>query len=132
MKKKTAMILIWAVFLLGICGGMAYQPAVTAPGQHAQKLDKQVKVTMDYYLYLPQDYGKAGKKWPLILFLHGAGERGDKLELVKKHGPPKLTAQGKAMEFIVVSPQCPRGEMVVHQCGSADCATGRCDGPVPG
>ena len=43
-----------------------------------------------------------------MLFLHGAGERGDDVEKVKVHGPPKLIAQGKDMPFIVVSPQCPR------------------------
>jgi predicted peptidase len=41
-----------------------------------------------------------------MLFLHGAGERGDDLELVKKHGPPKLIEAGKNFPFIVVSPQC--------------------------
>ena len=58
-------------------------------------------------LYLPPDYKKADKKWPLILFLHGAGERGNNLNLVKKHGPTKLIEQGKTFDFIIVSPQCP-------------------------
>ncbi len=42
-----------------------------------------------------------------MLFLHGAGERGDDLELVKKHGPPKLIEAGQDFPFIVVSPQAP-------------------------
>jgi predicted peptidase len=80
-------------------------------GQHAQTMRKQVEVVMNYQLYLPADYGKEqGKKWPTILFLHGAGERGDDVSLVKKHGPPKLV-DGKTevavTNFIVVSPQCP-------------------------
>lgn len=78
------------------------------PGvQQSARLDTQVKVRMDYLLYLPKDYDKQAK-WPLVLFLHGAGERGDDLELVKKHGPPKLIAAGKEFPFIVVSPQCPK------------------------
>ena len=48
--------------------------------------------------------------WPLLLFLHGAGERGDDLELVKVHGPPKMIAQGRDFPFVVVSPQCPKDE----------------------
>jgi len=65
-------------------------------------------VAINYLLYLPKDYGKDGKKlWPMILFLHGAGERGDNLEAVKKHGPPKLVAAGKELPFVIVSPQCP-------------------------
>jgi predicted peptidase len=80
-------------------------------GQHAQTMRKQVEVTVNYQLYLPADYGKEqGKKWPLILFLHGAGERGDDINQVKKHGPPKLLDAKTDLpvaNFIVVSPQCP-------------------------
>jgi len=65
-----------------------------------------------FWLYLPADYSTTGENsWPLLLFLHGSGEKGDDLELVKKHGPPKLLqqeAQQKAWPFITVSPQCPR------------------------
>ena len=64
------------------------------------------KVAMKYLLYLPQDYEQKSS-WPLVLFLHGSGECGDDLELVKKHGLPKLIAEGKEFPFIVVSPQCP-------------------------
>ena len=64
-------------------------------------------VSGNYLLYLPETYGKKPQQhWPLILFLHGAGERGDDLELVKRHGPPKLAAAGKQFPFIIVSPQC--------------------------
>lgn len=78
------------------------------PGQQAVKFEKDVRVTFKYLLYLPPDYGKdANQKWPLMLFLHGAGERGDDLEKVKKHGPPKLVSEGKTFPFIIVSPQCP-------------------------
>jgi predicted peptidase len=62
---------------------------------------------MGYLLYLPKDYEKQAS-WPLVMFLHGAGERGDDLELVKVHGPPKLIKQGKEFPFIVISPQCPK------------------------
>ncbi len=77
------------------------------PKQSAAKLDKQVPVELNYLLYLPENYDQQ-ESWPLVVFLHGAGERGDDLELVKKHGPPKLIEQGKSLPCIVVSPQCPR------------------------
>lgn len=65
-------------------------------------------VAMDYLLYLPDDFeSKSEKQWPMLVFLHGSGERGNDLEKVKVHGPPKLIAQGKTMPFVVVSPQCP-------------------------
>lgn len=65
-----------------------------------------MKVELDYLLYLPKDYEKH-EAWPLLIFLHGAGERGANLEKVKVHGPPKLIAQGKDFPCIVLSPQCP-------------------------
>ena len=57
-----------------------------------------------YLLYKPTDYDDA-KPSPLLIFLHGAGERGDDLELVKIHGPPKLIEQGIDLPFVVASPQ---------------------------
>jgi predicted peptidase len=66
--------------------------------------------TLRFFVALPADYDKdQAKRWPLVLFLHGAGERGDDLEIVKKHGPPKLVAQGKEFPFVLISPQCPSG-----------------------
>ena len=76
-------------------------------GQKPSKLDVQIRVQLDYLLYLPKDYASK-EKWPLLLFLHGGGERGDDLNLVKVHGPPKLIAAGQDFPFIVVSPQCPK------------------------
>src|ERR1700685_2957590 len=86
----------------------AASPAGAAGKQVATRLDVQVHVTLDYLLYLPADYDKQDK-WPLVLFLHGAGERGSHLDAVKRHGPPKLIEKGKQFPFIVVSPQCPSG-----------------------
>jgi predicted peptidase len=82
-----------------------------APGkQVAQRFEKggDGKVTLDYLLYLPKGYDKGEKAWPLLLFLHGAGESGNDLSKVKKHGPPKLVAAGKDLPFIIVSPQSRR------------------------
>ena len=61
---------------------------------------------MDYWRFLPEAYDQQ-ERWPLILFLHGAGERGRDLERVKRHGPPKIVESQKDFPFIVISPQCP-------------------------
>ena len=69
----------------------------------------ETETKLHYWLYLPSEYESKGEqKWPLLLFLHGSGERGDDLALVTKHGPPKLIAAGKAFPMLVVSPQCPK------------------------
>jgi predicted peptidase len=61
-----------------------------------------------YLLALPKGYEpQTSARWPLLIFLHGAGERGTDLKKVAVHGPPKLIQAGKELPFIVVSPQCP-------------------------
>jgi predicted peptidase len=96
-----------AVVLIGI---LAFSPSYGVSGdttkQESCELNRTVKVTMRYLLYLPKDYEQKAS-WTLMLFLHGAGERGDDLALVKRHGPPQLIEAGKQFPLIVVSPQCP-------------------------
>lgn len=63
---------------------------------------------LQYLISYPKDYQSDSKeKWPLILFLHGIGERGNDIELIKIHGIPKITQSDKNFPFITVSPQCP-------------------------
>ncbi|MBE6538750.1 MAG: phospholipase [Ruminococcaceae bacterium] len=64
---------------------------------------------MGYYVFLPRDYSPE-KKYPMIVFLHGAGERGngkDELERVKKHALPKYCSEGAELPAILLCPQCP-------------------------
>lgn len=84
------------------------------PGQTVQRffIERKQVLAADYLLFLPQGYGAdPAKRWPLILFLHGAGERGTNVWLVAKHGPPKIDATQANLPFIVVSPQCPDGKI---------------------
>ena len=60
---------------------------------------------------LPDGYGAApDRDWPLLLFLHGAGERGDSLDAVSVHGPIKERRAGRDLPFVIVAPQVPTGE----------------------
>lgn len=68
-------------------------------------------VSANYLLFLPRDYAEQkSKRWPLILFLHGAGERGTNIWKVAVHGPPKIVKEKPDFSFIVASPQCPTGQ----------------------
>ncbi|MGE0760908.1 MAG: prolyl oligopeptidase family serine peptidase [Pirellulaceae bacterium] len=98
------------VFLVALVLPISASGQGTSDGQVKSELNAQVPVRMGYLLSLPKGYEQQPTPWPLLLFLHGAGERGDDLELVKKHGPPKLIAAGKEFPFVVVSPQCPTGK----------------------
>ncbi|MCF7364001.1 MULTISPECIES: prolyl oligopeptidase family serine peptidase [Vibrio] len=59
-----------------------------------------------FFVYLPKGYNERDEKWPLIISLHGSGERGTDLELLKKEGMPKLIEEGVEFPFVMVFPQC--------------------------
>jgi predicted peptidase len=81
------------------------QTAKTFTFSHARN------ATIKYLLFLPKTYAnESGKTWPLILFLHGSGERGTNVWKVATHGPPGRVASNPDFPFIIVSPQCPEGE----------------------
>lgn len=110
MKKRVAVL---SLMFTAACALQAGPEGV--PGkQAARSLDRQFQRTLklDYLLYLPEAY-EAGdaKEWPLILFLHGAGERGDDIEKVALHGTPKIVGGRRNFPFIVASPQCGDGEV---------------------
>ena len=91
---------------------MAAAKKTKSPLQERTLKRRVVKqVSLRYLLSLPAGYERAKtRRWPLILFLHGAGERGDDVNKVKVHGPPKVVEQKKDFPFILVSPQCPEGK----------------------
>ena len=77
----------------------------------ALKRDFKKTVGLNYLVYLPKDYGKQGVKWPLVVWLCGAGVGGDTVKDLPKipafdRGPPMLVEQGKEFPFVMVAPQC--------------------------
>ncbi len=99
-------------FVMAIIGLAAATQAARADEpragvQEPEQLEVQLSLRIGYQLSLPKGYDQRDK-WPLLVFLHGSGERGEDVELVKVHGPPKLIAEGREFPFIVVSPQCPQ------------------------
>lgn len=65
---------------------------------------KEIKTTIDvrYILQLPQN---KKEKFPLIVFLHGSGERGTDIEMVKNHSP--FTYQNlMKTDVAILAPQC--------------------------
>ncbi len=116
MRMNYLVSFVAAGVLLGGCGraeksDMGSERIV--PGiQQEQAFAKTItkELSLGYLLYLPKGYGEKEQNWPLIMFLHGAGERGSDLNKVKVHGPPKIVGAGKDLPFIIVSPQCPEGD----------------------
>ena len=109
MTTRRFVQLVAAMALLTACGGQG-DSAVHHPGEHDLAFQHTVckTVGLKYHLYLPKGYDvSSDKAWPVILFLHGAGERGDDLELVKIHGYRKMLQSRPDFPFILVSPLCP-------------------------
>ncbi len=62
-------------------------------------------------LYLSADYGRdVQRRWPLIVFLHGAGERGDDPRRLTSIGLPQILQSRSDLPFVAVSPQLPPGD----------------------
>jgi len=79
--------------------------------QSAEILEGQITFEYKYLLHLPDGYEMEGKEvYPFVLYLHGSGERGNELNKIRKHGPPKFLDERPDFPAIVVSPQCPAGE----------------------
>lgn len=73
--------------------------------KHKWKSDKYYN--FNYAQYLPKDFDDT-KEYPLVLFLHGAGERGDDIDVAARYGYMKhIRDEGMEYPFICISPQCP-------------------------
>lgn len=65
-------------------------------------------VNVNFLLYLPGDSGRDPQyQWPLIIFLHGARERGDDPQVITRYSIPAFLTSTAAFPFIVLSPQSP-------------------------
>lgn len=109
--KIKKLFFIFSAFTLSNCAGLSGME------QYKSNIGNQVKKeaksnSYQYLIYLPENYdSKSAEKYPVLIFLHGSGERGTDIEKVKIHGPPRLIKEGKDFPFIVISPQLPEGKM---------------------
>jgi predicted peptidase len=93
--------------------------APTRPGDYKFKFVARIDgrpVQMTYVLILPKGYDTSPQqKFPMVVFIHGAGECGTDGEALYTHGPAMEVRRGNPFKetfpFIVLCPQCPpRGE----------------------
>lgn len=102
MPKKVLNLLLLVVWLF--CAESAF-----AQKQETGFLNRSVSVgdvSYRYQVYVPADY-TAKKKWAVILFLHGAGERGKDGVLPTDHGiGTAIRRHAERFPAIVVFPQC--------------------------
>ncbi|MCP8900508.1 prolyl oligopeptidase family serine peptidase [Gilvimarinus xylanilyticus] len=95
---------------LGGCAAAQAEPLAEPQLERVNYTSGADQKERDFFLYLPRGYDAASEqKWPVILFLHGNGERGngkDELDYVLIHGPLyEAWIQKKDLPFIIISPQ---------------------------
>ena len=102
--------LLGAALFVAACAGL-HRPAAAEPlppaGQHPRESIETGGYR--YQLFIPESAQKP-QTWPLMIFLHGSGERGDDIAKVKVHGPPKLADRDPNFPFILISPLLPAEE----------------------
>lgn len=87
---------------------------IASYGQTEQEFKTTPQSVIGYIEYIPPDYENNSFEYPLVIFLHGLGQRGPNStdpEVLKtgynnlvSYGPPKLVKTGTQFPFILVSP----------------------------
>lgn len=102
--------LLGAALFVAACAGM-HRPAAAEPlppaGQYPQESIEAGGYP--YQLFMPENAQHA-QTLPLMIFLHGSGERGADIAKVKVHGPPKQADLDPNFPFILISPLLPAEE----------------------
>ena len=102
--NKTSLLISFSLLLVG-CNPHMVQKDINT-GFTVESININDSAT-EYLTYIPEKYYKSGQM-PLLLFLHGAGERGDSLPKVKTWGPPKIAERNHDFPFLMIAPQCPQ------------------------
>jgi predicted peptidase len=86
--------------------GPVTYPAVSAAARTGQHPHTSKAGDVNFLLYLPAAYATdQQKEWPLILYLHGSGEKGNDVQALTAQPLPETLAVQPGFPFIVASPQ---------------------------
>tara|TARA_R100000093_G_scaffold16462_2_gene9332 strand:+ start:28 stop:684 length:657 start_codon:yes stop_codon:yes gene_type:complete len=123
-KRGHTMRLITLSFCVWLLTACSLQPHGQSEGSEPQLERLSFTSALDgserqFFVYLPRGYEtQTGKDWPVLLFLHGNGERGngrDELDYVLAHGPLyEAWIQKRDLPFIMIVPQLPMFGMDEH------------------
>lgn len=100
-------LVLWVVLLVahvGVCGATdSLRTFIPRTFESSSGLE------LPYRILYPEGFNPA-EEYPLLLFLHGAGERGNDNQLQLFHGGKLLASAPELEGVIVVAPQCPADE----------------------
>ncbi len=128
---SLVLVLLWGIY----CSPWAVADVAAVPATRStttvtagQFIDRTLEDSTGvhkYVVYLPPGYS-AARRWPLVLFLHGAGERGrDGVSPTYAGLGPVLRHAPELYPCVVVFPQCETWDDQVFTSWSPDCAEGR-------
>jgi predicted peptidase len=108
--RRQLLPLIAAAAGLPAAAANAAAPSSEPELRRVAYLSRRTGKERDYFVYLPRGFAQS-RSWPVMLFLHGNGERGDaknELDYVLMHGPVfEAWCQKRDLPFVIISPQLP-------------------------
>ena len=108
----------WLKFVLALVALVSFNPAANAEEPYAKRIYSGADgKTLPYRIMSPQGYDANGtEKYPLVIFLHGAGERGtdNTKQLVHAMGDFAKPENRQKYPSFVIAPQCPEGKRWVE------------------
>lgn len=129
MNNSKHITLLITIFLIAGSSFMSSNSnAQTTKDLFEVKQHTDGEATLNYRLLTPTQE-EAGKKLPLVLFLHGAGERGDDNEAQLKHGAMEFAKRQDQHPCFVLVPQCPKEKRWVEVDWNKETGKGAFDEP---
>ncbi|WP_179351406.1 carboxylesterase family protein [Winogradskyella vidalii] len=111
--KNVFLTLVFSLTIFGLGGANAQQKTLNEASIDLFSNEKHIvnQDTLLYRMLLPKDFD-ASKTYPLVLMLHGAGERGDDNKKQLTHGSRLFLNEKNRDSFpaIVIFPQCPQND----------------------
>lgn len=103
---------MWFWAGLGMVLSGQITPATDVRERFEARVYEEGDYKLPYRLLKPQGY-EASRKYPLVIFLHGAGERGDDNEKQLIHGMGEFASEAVREKYpaFVLAPQCPTGQV---------------------
>lgn len=116
----------WTMVCGGLLAGVAFAGLVQGATEAEQAFQARVfknadGQTLPYRILFPEGF-RRDQRYPLVLFLHGAGERGDDNNVQLVHGMNTFAQPANRAKYpcFVVAPQCPKDRKWVEVDWSAD------------
>ena len=106
LKPLRLIFIIYAVVIVG-CNTKIDKDNMSDKKQGVFETAVNIPIKLNYALYTPNNYRKTESELPLVLYLHGVGERGTDLKKLELNGIPELISKGKVFPFLTLAPQCP-------------------------